>query len=75
MNLSDQEGKDSRRSTANALRFSGIGFQLLAIIALFSFAGHKADEAFNNQVPWLTALLSLAGIFLGLYFAYRQVRQ
>lgn len=68
------EEKDSKKSLANVARYSGIGFQLLAIIGLFTWAGTLADHYFNHQTPWLTALLSLTGVCLGLFAVLMQLK-
>ncbi len=48
-------------------KYGGMGFQMIAIIGLFTFAGYKIDQAANHHVKWVTAILSLAGVFISLY--------
>ena len=49
------------------VKYSGLGFQMIAIIGVFAFAGYKIDESAHHQVKWVTAALSLAGVFISLY--------
>lgn len=49
------------------VKYSGLGFQMIAIIGAFAFAGYKIDEAAHHQVKWVTAALSLIGVFISLY--------
>ena len=49
------------------VKYSSLGFQMIAIIGVFAFAGHKIDESAHHQVKWVTAILSLAGVFISLY--------
>ena len=49
------------------VKYSGVGFQMIAIIGVFAFAGYKIDESAHHQVKWVTAALSLAGVFISLY--------
>ena len=49
------------------VKYSGLGFQMIAIIGVFAFAGHKIDESAHHEVKWVTAALSLAGVFISLY--------
>ena len=56
------------------LKFSGIAFQMIAIIGIFTYAGYKIDVAANHQVKWVTAALSLTGVFISLYLIIRSVK-
>ena len=58
----------------NALKFTGIAFQMIFIIALFTFAGYKADEAAGHQTKWVTAILALAGVFISLFLVIRSLK-
>jgi putative F0F1-ATPase subunit (Ca2+/Mg2+ transporter) len=49
------------------VKYSGMGFQMIAIIGVFAFAGYKIDAAAHHEVKWVTAALSLAGVFISLY--------
>jgi hypothetical protein len=59
----------------NYLKFTGIAFQMIAIIGVFSFAGYKIDEAANHHVKWVTAALSLTGVFISLYIVIRSIKE
>jgi len=48
-------------------KYSGLGFQMIAVIGVFAFAGYKIDESAHHQVKWVTAALSLIGVFISLY--------
>ncbi|HSY75482.1 MAG TPA: AtpZ/AtpI family protein [Bacteroidia bacterium] len=49
------------------VKYSSLGFQMIAIIGVFAFAGYKIDAAAHHEVKWVTAALSLAGVFISLY--------
>ncbi len=66
MAKNEQDDDDSRPLNAYA-KYSGLGFQMIAIIGVFAFAGYKIDAAANHQVKWVTAVLSLTGVFISLY--------
>jgi len=57
---------DSNPMNAYA-KYGGIGFQMIAIIGVFTYAGYKIDQSANHHVKWVTAILSLAGVFISLY--------
>ena len=48
-------------------KYSSLGFQMIAIIGIFTYAGYKIDESAHHQVKWVTAALSLTGVFISLY--------
>ncbi|MEN8156918.1 MAG: AtpZ/AtpI family protein [Bacteroidota bacterium] len=49
------------------VRYSGIGFQMVIIILLFYWAGSRLDERAANEKPVYTTILTLLGVFAGLY--------
>ena len=58
----------------NYTKYSALGFQMIIIIGVFSFAGYKIDEALNHQTQWVTAVLSLAGVFVSLYIILKSLK-
>jgi hypothetical protein len=66
MAKNEQDENDSRPLNAY-VKYSGLGFQMIAVIGVFAFAGYKIDEAAHHSVKWVTAALSLAGVFISLY--------
>jgi len=66
---------DENNSSQNAyVKYSGLGFEMIAIIGIFTYAGYKIDESAHHATKWVTALLSLTGVFVSLYFVIRSVR-
>jgi F0F1-type ATP synthase assembly protein I len=61
-----KENKDSS-GLRSFTRYSGIGFQMIIIILLFYWAGSKLDERTANEKPVYTTILTLVGVFAGLY--------
>jgi len=55
--------------------YSGLGFQMIAIIGVFTFIGYKIDERMNNEKPIFTALLSLLGVVISLYSVIKSVNK
>ena len=62
-------------TTNNYAKFIGIAFQMIAIIGLFTFAGYKIDAAANHATKWVTAAMSLAGVFASLYIIIRSINK
>lgn len=57
------------------LKFTGMAFQMIAIIGIFAFAGYKIDASANHPVKWVTAVLSLTGVFISLYLVIRSLKE
>jgi F0F1-type ATP synthase assembly protein I len=55
------------------VRYSSIAFEMLAIVGIFSFAGWKLDRWLENTFPVFLLILSLTGVFLGIYTMIRKV--
>jgi hypothetical protein len=58
----------------NYIKYSGLGFQMIVILGIFSFAGYKIDEYLHHQVQWVTAVLSLCGVFVSLYIVLKSLK-
>ena len=48
-----------------------MGFQMIVIILLFYWGGSKLDERSSNEKPVFTAILTVLGVFAGLYIVLK----
>ncbi|MEM7380382.1 MAG: AtpZ/AtpI family protein [Bacteroidota bacterium] len=70
----NQQKHPKKKNPLNSYaRFSGIAFQMIAIIGLGTYAGVKLDEAYPNQYSAYTVICSLASVGLAMYFVIKQV--
>jgi hypothetical protein len=67
-------GNDNNKGANNYLKFTGMGFQMIAVIGIFTYAGYKIDDAGHHSVKWATAALSLTGVFISLYLVIRSAK-
>lgn len=71
--------KQNRDKETNSLSkyayYSGLGFQMIAIIGVFTFVGYKIDENRNSDKPIFTAVLSLVGVVVSLYSVIKSVNK
>ena len=66
--------KPSKKDRINAYaRFSGIAFQMIAIIGLGTYGGVKLDESYPNDYSLFTIICSLASVGAAMYYVIRQV--
>ncbi len=65
--------KKQKKQLLKYARFSGIAFQMFAIIGIGSFAGVKLDERFPNKYNLYTVFLSLFAVILAIFVVIRRV--
>ncbi|MGK6349970.1 AtpZ/AtpI family protein [Parapedobacter sp. DT-150] len=69
--------KNPKRSPNNALGkyayLSGVGFQMIAIIGVFTYIGHRIDESRHAATPLWTALFAFFGVCISIYTVIRAV--
>lgn len=76
--MAENEPNDIKEGAAEAssyAKYMGMAFQMIIVIGLFTFAGYKIDESAGHATKWVTAVLSLAGVFISLYLVIRTVRK
>jgi len=65
---------DDGNSGNNYAKFTGVAFQMIAIIGGFTYAGVKIDQAAQHTTKWVTAALSLAGVFIAIYVVIKSLK-
>jgi len=65
--------KKKKKQLNNYLRFSGLGFQMLAIIGICTWLGHYVDSNQTREFPLFTVILSLFGVGASLYLVFKEV--
>lgn len=66
---------EDKKQPLNAyLKYSSLGFQMIGIIGAFTFAGYKLDESQQSSIPIYTAILSLVGVAISLYFIFKGLK-
>jgi F0F1-type ATP synthase assembly protein I len=66
--------ENAKSSLKTYAKYSAIGFQMIAIIGVFTYAGYKIDENRESKTPIYTAFFSLTGVFIALYLVIRSVK-
>jgi F0F1-type ATP synthase assembly protein I len=60
--------------TNTYLKFTGVGFQMIAIIGVFAYVGYRIDKSAHHTTQWVTAMLALIGVFIALYVVIRALK-
>lgn len=75
MSASPETPRERRNRTAKSyLHYSGMGFQMAAIIGLGTYGGWWIDQRTGWEFPLFTIVLSLGSIAMALYFLFRGTR-
>ncbi len=65
------EEKD-KKNYNTYLKYSNLGFQMLAAIIFPMLLGMKLDQYLDNKIPYAAGFMALLGVFTGLYLAIKQ---
>lgn len=66
---------EDKKFSNNFLKYSSIGFQMLATIGVLTFIGYKVDEHQASQKPIYTAIMGILGVAISLYQVIRQLNK
>jgi F0F1-type ATP synthase assembly protein I len=69
-----KDGDSSAKQVNNYIKFSGIAFQMVAIIGVTTFVGYKIDEYAKHSTQWVTAVMALIGVFVSLYLVIKSLK-
>ena len=71
----NNKNKDTKNDQDSPLssyaKYSGLAFQMGAVIAITVWGGVKLDEMTGNEKPIFTIILSLFGVFTAIYVAIK----
>ena len=65
--------EDKQGQTKQYLKYSGLAFQMIAVLLLALWAGQALDEKMEMKNPIFTVVLLLLGLFGSLYLVIRGV--
>lgn len=60
-----------RKGIQDFAKYSGLAFQMIAIILIMTWIGIKIDKWLNLNNPVFTVIFSLLGVFAGIYTSLR----
>lgn len=55
----------------NFIRYSSLGFEMMAIIALFTFAGYKIDQWLKNEFRIITLVLMILSVVIAILYGVK----
>lgn len=66
-----KKDEDKNSGLQNYVKYSGLAFQMIAIILVTAWGGTKLDKLFLLETPVFTIILSLFGVAAAIYVAVR----
>lgn len=57
----------------NFIRYSSLGFEMMAIIGIFTFAGYKIDQWMKNDFKAFTLGLMVLSVILAIIYGTRNL--
>jgi len=71
----NEQNDGGHSSDSNSLaKFTGLAFQMTAIIGGFAYAGYRIDISANHTTKWVTAVLALIGVFICFYIVFKSLK-
>ncbi|GMN10090.1 hypothetical protein MTsPCn9_14950 [Croceitalea sp. MTPC9] len=71
--MSQQKSPKKKRLLNSYAKFSGIAFQMIAIIGAGTYLGVFLDEKYPNKHSIYTVICSLFAVIISIYFVVRQI--
>lgn len=69
-----EELNAGKKAIVSYAKYTGVAFQMVAIIGVFAFAGYKLDEWLKHETKWVTALMCVIGVCLSIYQVIRSLK-
>jgi F0F1-type ATP synthase assembly protein I len=65
--------QNKRKSFDSFIRYSSLGFEMMAIIGLGTFLGYKIDQWMNNEFKGFTLGLMIFSVIIAIVFGIRNL--
>ena len=63
-----------KKALGSYAKYTGVAFQMMAIIGASAFIGYKVDQYYDHKTQWVTALACVLGVCLSIYQTIRQLK-
>ena len=75
--MSQQEEQDQpKKQELNRYAvYSGMGFQMIAVIGIFMYIGYKIDRSRQSDKMLFTAIMGMLGVCASLYLIIRSLKK
>lgn len=70
----DEDQVPEKEALGNYAKYTGVAFQMMAIIGASAYIGYKIDEWYGHKTQWVTAMACVFGVCLSIYQIIRQLK-
>ena len=70
----DKKLSSAKNALSSYAKYTGVAFQMMAIIIAFAFIGYQLDKWAGNEIQWITALSCVIGVCFSIYNTIRQLK-
>ncbi|MGV3686133.1 MAG: AtpZ/AtpI family protein [Daejeonella sp.] len=72
--VKDEGLAPEKKALAGYAKYTGVAFQMMAIIGGCAFIGYKIDEHYDHKTQWVTALACVIGVCMSIYQTIRRLK-
>ena len=65
--------KQNKKKAVDFIKYSGLGFEMIAIIALGTYGGYKLDAWLENDFKIFTLVLMVLSVILSILYGVRNL--
>ena len=69
----DDLKENTKKSASAFVSYSGMAFQMIAVLLVAAYSGQWLDAHFQNEQPWFTLVLLLIGVTASMYLIIKTV--
>lgn len=71
--MNQQNNKKYKSKIDDFILYSSLGFEMMAIIGIFTFGGYKIDQWMKNQFKGFTLGLMILSVIIAIVYATRNL--
>ncbi len=71
--MNQQNNKNYKNKIDDFIRYSSLGFEMMAIIGVFTFGGYKIDQWMKNEFKGFTLGLMILSVVIAIVYATRNL--
>jgi len=71
--MTNPEKEDNKKQVNNFVKYTGMTFQMLATIGVFTFIGYKIDEHRSSETLIFTAIFGVVGVVASFIHLFRML--
>ncbi|QGY44429.1 hypothetical protein GM418_12390 [Maribellus comscasis] len=71
--MNNQKQNKPKKKLDNFIRYSSLGFEMMAIIGIFTFLGYKIDQWIENEFKGFTLGLMVFSVIVAIIYGTRNL--